>query len=321
MTVPTYRGPVDGPELGVTLMHEHVFVMAPELAANHPDFAEWEEERAVADAAARLEALRALGVGTLVDMTVLGLGRDPRLVARVAERTTLNIVGATGVYVLSELPLYLKLRGPGAMFDEAEPIVDLLVRDLTRGMGGTGVRAAVIKATTERELTADAERALRAAARAHLATGAPISTHSNARRRTGLDQQRVFASEGVDLTRVVIGHAGDSDDLDYLCRLTDAGSYLGLDRFGLDYYLPLERRVATVAALCERGLVDRLLLSSDAACHLDGARASDMARVAPAHRHAHVPADVVPLLLEAGVSAGDVRTMLVDNPRRVLDRC
>lgn len=320
MPVPTYRGAVDGAALGVTLMHEHVFVMAPELALNHPQFADWDEDRAVDEAAQRLEALREAGVGTLVDMTVLGLGRNPPLVARVAERTALNIVGATGIYVISELPLWLKLRGPGAMFDEPEPIVDLLVRDLTEGMAGTGVRAGVIKATTEKEVTRDAERGLRAAARAHLATGAAISTHSNARRRTGLDQQRILAEEGVDLSRALIGHAGDTDDLDYLCQLAEAGSYLGLDRFGLDYYLPLERRVATVVALCRRGLAERIVLSSDAACHLDAARATDMAGVAPAHSHAHLVTDVVPLLRKAGVAEADLQVMLVDNPRRILDR-
>lgn len=320
MTVPTYTGAVDGGALGVTLMHEHIFVMAPELAENYPGFAGWDEDAAVESAVKRLTGLKAAGVDTLVDMTVLGLGRRPALVARVAEELPVRIIGATGVYVLSELPLYLKLRGPGCLFDEPEPLVDLMVGDLTGGMAGTGVAAGVIKCTVEREVTADVERAVRAAARAHLVTGAPLSTHSNARRRTGLELQRLLRADGVDLGRVVIGHAGDSGDLDYLLRLADAGSYLGLDRFGLDDYLPTEERVGVVVELCRRGYAERIVLSQDTCCHHDGYRAAAMAAAAPDHTVTFVTGELVPRLRRGGVSDADITTMLVHNPRRILDR-
>jgi phosphotriesterase-related protein len=319
MPVATYRGAIAGDDLGITLMHEHVFVVDPELAANHAWYIGWDEDAAVEDAVARLDDLADAGVGTLVDMTVLGLGRMPHLVARVAERTRLHIVGATGVYTLEGLPLYLRLRGPGALFDEPDPMVDMFVRDLTVGMGSSGVRAAVLKCVTDHlGLTAGAERALRAVARAHEATGAPISTHTHARCRTGLDQQRILAEEGVDLGRVVIGHSGDTEDLDYLQRLLDAGSYLGMDRFGLDWFLPTARRVEVVAELCRRGYADRLVLSHDAACHNDALRASDMAKAAPDHHYRFLLDTVVPLLREAGVDAVDIERMLVENPRNIL---
>jgi phosphotriesterase-related protein len=319
MAVATYRGAVEGGDLGVTLMHEHVFVVDPELVLNHGWYAGWDEDTAVAAAVDRLDALADAGIGTLVDMTVLGLGRMPHLVARVAERTRLHIVGATGVYTLEGLPLYLRLRGPGAVFDEPDPMVAMFVRDLTVGMGETGVRAAVLKCVTDHAgMTGGVERAVRAVARAHAETGAPISTHSHARRRTGLDQQRVLAEEGVDLGRVVIGHAGDTDDLDYLLRLLDAGSYLGLDRFGLDWYLPTARRVEVVAELCRRGYAERLVLSHDSACHNDAFRAQDMARVAPDHHPGFLLDSVVPLLRAAGVADRDLDRMLVENPRRIL---
>jgi len=319
MAVETYRGAVDGADLGITLMHEHVFVVDPELVLNHRWYAEWDQDAAVASAAARLEALARTGVGTLVDMTVLGLGRMPELVARVAAQTRLHIVAATGVYTLESLPLYLRLRGPGAVFDEDEPMVAMFVRDLTVGMGDSGVRAAVLKCVTDRlGVTPGVERAVRAVARAHAATGAPISTHTHARRHTGLDQQRILAEEGVDLERVVIGHSGDTDDVDYLLRLLDAGSYLGMDRFGLDWFLPTKRRVAVVAELCRRGYADRLVLSHDAACHNDAFRAADMTKAAPDHHHRFLLDSVVPMLREAGVSPADLDRMLVENPRRIL---
>lgn len=321
MAVATYQGRVEGDDLGMTLMHEHVFVMSPELALNYPGWAGWDEEAAVEAAVARLDGLAAAGVGTIVDATVLGLGRMPALVARVAARTRLRIVAATGFYVLSELPLYLRLRGPGGVTDEPEPLVDLLLSDLTEGLVGTaGVRAGVIKCTTDRAgMTPDVERAVRAAARAQVATGAPLITHSHARRRTGLDQQRVLAEEGVDLSRVVIGHSGDSDDLDYLRQLAEAGSYLGMDRFGIDAFLPTPARVDVVVALCRDGLADRLVLSSDAACHLDGLPDPHHARAFPDWHLNFVPDGVVPRLRAAGVSDEDLHHMLVDNPRRILD--
>ena len=320
MAVATYRGDVEGDQLGVTLMHEHVFVMAAELAVNYPGYADWDEDRAVGAAADRLDELKRSGVDTIVDLTVLGLGRLPSAVARVAARTEINIVAATGVYVLNELPLYFKLRGPGSMFDEPEPMVDLFVSDLQRGMAGTGTRAAVLKCATDRAgMTKDVERALRAVARAHVATGAPISTHTNAAKHTGLDQQRVFASEGVDLGRVVIGHSGDTEDLAYLEALLEAGSYLGMDRFGLSYFLEFDRRIAVVAELCRRGWAHRLVLSHDAACHNDGFRAADFHRAAPDHDFGLVLRGVVPALEAAGVSQTEVHQMLVDNPRRILD--
>ena len=321
MSVDTYQGPVEGTGLGVTLMHEHVFVMAPELALNYPRYAGWDEDAAIDAAVDRLAALYDAGVGTIVDATILGLGRMPGVVARVAARSPVRIVAATGVYVMADLPLYLKLRGPGALFDEPEPLVDLFITDLTEGLCGTaGVRAGVIKCTTDRAgMTPDVERGVRAAARAHLATGAPIITHTNAWKRTGLDQQRVLAEEGVDLSRVVIGHSGDTDDIDYLVRLLEGGSYLGMDRFGLDWYLPTDDRVAVIAGLCRDGWASRLVLSHDAACHNDAFRREAMGRAAPDHHHRFLTADVVPRLRTAGVSAGDLDRMLVENPRRILD--
>ena len=102
------------------------------------------------------------------------------------------------------------------------------------------MRAGILKvATDEQGVTADVEATLRGVARAHLQTGVPISTHTHAATRRGLEQQDVFEQEGVDLTRVVIGHSGDSDDLDYLEALMARGSYLGMDRFGL-YGYPVE---------------------------------------------------------------------------------
>ena len=108
---------------------------------------------------------------------------------------------------------------------------------------------------------------LRTVARAQRETGVAITTHTHAASEGGLEQQRVFAEEGVDLDDVIIGHSGDSDDLDYLDAPHRRGSYLGLDCFGFEIMLPHDRRIATLVALCEKGMEERIVLSHDYSCH------------------------------------------------------
>jgi phosphotriesterase-related protein len=317
--VSTVRGPVSSTDLGVTLMHEHIFVLSPEIMANYPD-AWGDEEVRVADAVARLNELKARGVDTIVDLTVIGLGRYLPRVARVAAQTELNIVVATGVYTYNDVPMYFHFTGPGSPFDGPEPMTELFVRDIEDGIAGTGVRAAILKCATDAPgVTPGVERVLRAVAAAHRQTGVPISTHTHAATRRGLEQQRIFAEEGVDLTRVVIGHSGDTTDIDYLEELIAGGSYLGMDRFGADVYLPFEDRVNTVAIMCERGHADRMVLSHDASCFIDWLPEEAVAAALPNWHYLHIHNDVLPALRERGVTGEQIDTMLIHNPHKIFD--
>jgi phosphotriesterase-related protein len=163
------------------------------------------------------------------------------------------------------------------------------------------------------------ERVLRATAIAHRRTGVPISTHTHARRRVGLDQQRVFKEEGVDLTRVIIGHSGDTTDLAYLEELVGNGSYIGMDRFGIDTILSFEDRVATVATMCQRGHADKMVLSHDAACFNHWLPERQLPAVLPRWNYLHIHNDVIPALRKAGVTEAQLNTMLVENPRRIFE--
>lgn len=316
----TVRGPIDTGDLGVTLMHEHVFIMTTEIAQNYPE-AWGDEDARVADAITRLNALKAAGVDTLVDLTVIGLGRYIPRIARVAAGTELNIVVATGVYTYHDVPFYFHYLGPGAQFDGPEIMTDMFVRDIESGIADTGVKAAILKcATDEPGVTPGVERVLRAVAQAHRRTGVPISTHTHAGSRRGLEQQRIFAEEGVDLSRVVIGHSGDSTDLGYLEELIAAGSYLGMDRFGIDVVLPFEERVNTVAKMCERGHADKMVLSHDANCYFDALPEALLPVAAPNWHYLHIHHDVIPALRRRGVTDQQLHTMLVDNPRTIFAR-
>jgi phosphotriesterase-related protein len=199
-------------------------------------------------------------------------------------------------------------------------MVKFFVRDITEGIADTGVKAAILKcATEENGLTPGVERVLRAVARAHRETGVPITTHTHVHTYRGRDQQRVFEEEGVDLTRVIIGHSGDSTDLDYLKELMDKGSTIGMDRFGVDVLLPFEDRVATVVALCEQGYADRMVLSHDASCFIDWFDEEMLRLGAPNWHYTHISDDVLPALKKRGVTDAQIDAMLVTNPRRIFE--
>jgi phosphotriesterase-related protein len=310
--VQTVKGVVDSGSLGSTLMHEHVFVLTPEIQVNYPEG--WgNEDQRIADAIDRLNDLKAAGVDTIVDLTVIGLGRYIPRIQKVAAGTDVNIVAATGFYTYNELPHWFTYRTD-------DHVVELFVRDITKGIADTGVRAGILKcATDEPGLTPGVERILRTVARAHRETGVPISTHTHAASHRGLDQQRIFADEGVDLSRVVIGHSGDTTDLDYLEEVMAQGSYLGMDRFGIDVILPFEQRVQVVADLCERGRADRMVLSHDAACHMDWFDEEMLRSALPRWHYLHISNDVIPALKQRGVTDEQLRQMLVDNPREIFD--
>ncbi len=316
--VNTVRGPVDAAGLGPTLMHEHVFVRSPEIESNWPTG--WDRASQVSRAVDRLSELFDAGIGTIVDLTVPGLGRDVELVQEVAARVELNIVVATGYYTYDVLPHYFDLRLPAMRPSGTDALDDFFLHDFEEGIAGTGVRPGILKCCTdEAGLTPAVERVLRAVARVHRKTGFPISTHTHAPSRRGLEQQRVFSEEGVDLSRVVVGHSGDSTDLAYLSALMDAGSTLGMDRFGVDVYCPTAERVETVAKLCEQGRAGQMVLSHDASCHIDWFDPELLAASVPNWHFLHISRDVLPALRERGVGENDITTMLVDGPRRILD--
>jgi phosphotriesterase-related protein len=324
-TVETVRGPVDTAELGATLMHEHVFVLSTEHVQNYGTGDWWDEDERVADAVAQLNELKALGIDTIVDPTVWGLGRYVPRVQRVAEQTDINIIVASGLYTYDEVPHQYEHRGPGLLLDlPRDPMIDDFTRDIRDGIADTGVKAAFLKCVVEAKgLTHGVERNLKACAATHRGTGAPITVHTSSATGAGRLAVQLFRDEGVDLTKVVIGHAGDSNDLDYLTELADAGCLLGMDRFGLDIYNPTSDRVGTIVALAERGYADRMVLAHDASCYIDyfpGAEAqAAKAQIAPNWNYTHISKDVLPMLRERGVTDEQIRQMLVDTPRRYFE--
>src|SRR5262249_22318561 len=156
----------DAADLGPTYMHEHIFVLTADMQQNYP--AEWgSEEARVADAVERLRALAAQGIRTIVDPTVVGLGRYIPRIQRIAEQVPeLNIIVATGVYTYDSAPFFFRHRGPALRealgTDVPDPMVDMFAGDLTEGIAGTGVRAGILKcAIDEQGMTRGVERVMR----------------------------------------------------------------------------------------------------------------------------------------------------------------
>jgi phosphotriesterase-related protein len=309
--VETMTGPIPAADLGFTLMHEHIIARSEGMIQNFP--AIWDRRAVQNKAVELLKALKAKGVDTLVDLTVLGLGRDVPMLLPVVERAGIQVVAATGLYTFNELPTYFRNR-------DAHEMAELFIGDILEGIQGTQVKAAILKCATDAPgITPGVEKVLRAVARAHRQTGVPISTHTHAATKRGLEQQDLFTAEGVDLKRVIIGHCGDSEDLDYLTELLNRGSYIGMDRFGLDFFLPEEKRIATIARLCQMGWAERLVLSHDAMVYFDVYELGAIESARPHWNYSNIVDNIIPKMLKAGVSPEQIDLMTRGNPRRIFE--
>jgi phosphotriesterase-related protein len=306
----TTAGPVEDSELGLTLVHEHMRVRSEAVAVQFPHLydEEHEYERAVTQVR---EAIKR-GVKTVCDPTVMEAGRDIRFQSRVAEETGIQLVASTGIYTYHYLAPHFQNRDEDYMADQ-------FVRDVEVGIQGTEIKAGFLKCCTDHQgVTDDVEKVLRATARASNRTGRPIMTHSHPQSGQGLEQMKVFEEEGVDPARVLIGHTGDTDSLDYIEELLSHGPYIGMDRYGLDIILPTEQRNSTVVELAGRGYAERMMLSQDACCTLDWFPEEMVTQMAPNWHMSYVLDEIVPALKQSGVTDAQVDQMMVEAPRRWL---
>jgi phosphotriesterase-related protein len=313
-SVETVNGPVDVEDLGLTLIHEHFCSIDEATKFQFPhlydEAEEWES--AIGDA----RAVVGHGVKTVVDPGAMFLSRNAAFSKRVADESGLNVILATGVYTYDHLPQPLLNR-------DEDQIAEILVHDVEHGIQGTGIKPAFIKcAADEPGVNPNVEKIHRAAARASIQTGLPIMAHSRPASGTGPEQMKIFLDEGVDPARVQIAHTGDTDDLDYIERLLDTGCWIGLDRYGLDLFLPTDKRNATTLALLERGYVERLFLSQDFCSTLDWfpreAQEAIKATAVPDWSMTVLFEKVIPTLREGGLTDDHLDQMMVENPKRWL---
>lgn len=320
----TVRGPIPVSEAGFTLTHEHICGSSAGFLRAWPEF--FGSRKALAEKAVRgLRHARAAGVQTIVDVSTFDIGRDVRLLAEVSRAADVHIVAATGLWF--DPPLSMRMRS-------VEELTQFFLREIQHGIEDTGIRAGIIKVATTGKATPFQELVLKAAARASLATGVPVTTHTSASQRDGEQQAAIFESEGLSPSRVCIGHSDDTDDLSYLTGLAARGYLVGLDRMpysaiGLEgnaSALALfgtrswQTRALLIKALIDRGYKDRILVSHDWLFGFSSYVTNIMDvmdRINP-DGMAFVPLRVIPFLREKGVPPETLAGVTVANPARFL---
>ena len=313
-TINSVLGPMETADLGFTLSHEHVATNAAGIPHTYPDFID--RAGIMEQAVAALKEAYDEGLRTIIDVSTFDLGRDVGLMEEVSRKTGVQIIAATGNH----------LAVPRS-FGEVSPdtIVPLYVKEIEEGIEGTGIKAGIIKVASDRGGITDAQEVvLRAAARTQKQTGIPISTHTWSPDRVGDQQVRILQEEGVDMSRVYIGHSNDDTDLDYLLGLLDKGVWLGLDRYpgGRTPGTPdWEQRTEVVKKLIDAGHCGRIMLSHDYS--VPKARRDpemqEQRRLANPDGYNFITRKVLPRLLELGASENNIRQMMEENPRRFFE--
>jgi phosphotriesterase-related protein len=310
-TVETVHGPIDADQLGRTLIHEHFRTTDEAARLQFPHM--YDEDAEWAAAMADANGVKSHGIVTVVEPSAMFLHRDAAFSKRVADEAGIQIVLATGIYTYDHLPQPFLNR-------DEDALAEIFVRDIEQGIQGTQIKAAFLKcAADEPGVTPNVEKVHRACARASLRTGRPIMAHSHPSSGTGLEQMRIFEEEGVDPAKVQIAHTGDTDDLDYIEKLLERGPFIGMDRYGLDIFLPTDKRQATVLALLEKGHVDRMFLSQDYCSTLDWfppeVEEQMKQQMVPKWSMTFLFEEVIPELKERGMTDEQLDQMMVENPK------
>ncbi len=314
-TIESVTGPLDLDALGTTLIHEHLCARDEANAFQWPHLYDEDALYALAIEAARGALDR--GVTTIGEPTAMLLGRDIGFVERAARETRLQVLACTGIYTYEHLPLFWQSRSPDVM-------AAAFVYDIEQGIQGTEIKAAFLKcAADEPGVTDNVEKIHRACARASLRTGRPIMAHSRPASNTAPRQIEILLEEGVAPEKIQIAHTGDTDDLDYIERVLDTGVYIGLDRFGIEMYLPMDRRIPTALTLLERGYAERIFLAADSCASLDWFPDETVEVLMREGAVKYwtitlVPDQVLPALREGGMTVEQERTMMEENPKRWL---
>jgi phosphotriesterase-related protein len=317
--VNTVTGRARPEDFGTTLVHEHLLIGYPgwQMDALAPRY---HRAEALARGVDRMQELRGFGVATFLDPCPMDLGRDVEFMAEVASRSGMRIVCTTGAYKENEGLTYTFRALP------VEEIEAIYVKELTEGIGETGIRAGLVKvATGGRTISEYEKKLLVAGGRAAAAVGCPVITHTD-QASLGLEQIELLTAQGVPAHRILVGHSDGRDDHDYHRALADKGAYVGFDRFGIEVFISDDKRIESVGKMVDAGYARSLCLSHDATCAAWLGRpvfagryvttAEAIAASMPNWESTHLFKRILPRLRERGVTEADLQTILVDNPRR-----
>lgn len=314
----TALGSITADQMGPTLMHEHMVLAYPgwdkDALCEHIELNDL--AKIVADS---LGTVKEYGIKTVIDATPNDLNRDVDLIKLVSEKTGLNIICSTGMYMEEEgMPAYIKFRSQ--VHDTLTELYETFVQEITFGIGKSGVKAGVIKvATGNGHISPYEDRVLKAAARAQKETGVPLITHTQ-QGTMGPEQAALLTSEGVDPAKIVIGHMCGNANLQYQMAVLEKGVSVGFDRWGINFLFPDNLRKATLLGLLGLGFADRVVLSHDFSAKWLGRPYNIpdfIVEIIKDWSYTHLFKNIIPQLKQAGITDEQIGLMMVENPRRI----
>lgn len=337
----TVLGAVDPRTLGVTITHEHLLIDLEVVFVDPGNDA----GRKLAEQKVRLDNLgwirvnwssnrdnlvqddvdlatreasrfKAAGGGTLVDVTSIGIDRNPRALAAISRKAGVNVVMGAGYYVAPAHPKDFGSR-------TAQSITDEIVRDVTVGVGDTGIRAGIIgEIGCSWPWTKDEKKSVAAAVAAQKATGAPLLIHPGRDQKAPIEIVRFIEREGGDLGRTVMSHVDIRVyDRAILRELAATGIYIEYDTFGLESpypphapntFMPSDyQRIQQLMGLIEDGYLERIVIAHDNCT-------KHRLREFGGHGFDHIPTTIVTWMKRTGMTQAEIDTILIENPRRIL---
>lgn len=321
MPVNAVMGPIGADKLGKTLMHEHFIFGYPGFDGDRT-FGAFDREKALETCIGVAKRAQAHGVQTIVDATPNECGRNVGILRDVSEKTGLNIICATGYYYEGEgASPYFKFRN--ALGDGPKEIYELMLKEVTEGIEGTGIRAGVIKLATSMGVITDYEKMFfKAAAKVQKETGVVIITHTQAG-TMGPEQAELLLSEGANPKKISIGHMCGNTDIRYATKVLDQGVYVSFDRIGLENFLgaPSDAcREALTVALLALGYEDKIMFSHDTVNVMLGRPVVFPPVLEKMMANAHVGRIFevfIPDLRKMGVTEGQIEKIMVKNPMHI----
>jgi len=317
----TVLGPIEPEEMGLTLPHEHIIAAYPGWECD-PLTRSYHQEKIVIACLKNIEPVKQYGVKTIIDATPVDLSRNVDVMKGVSEKLQINIVCATGRYTEAEGKwIYFQRRENIKIGNMQTEIYEGMMQEINYGIGQTGIKPGLIKVATGWKKIAHCEEAtLRAAAQASRETGIPITTHTEDG-TMGPEQAALLISEGVEPRKITIGHMCGNASLDYQLDILKRGVYIAFDRFGIEMKMTDQTRVATLIALLAKGYANSILLSHDCMAAVYGRGGRMPLEEASKFKNwsfTNIFVNILPALKRAGVSDEQIKTMMVDNPRRFL---
>ena len=300
MSITTINGIISGENLGKTYIHEHLKI---DLSSQKKDLdAKFDDIDSVIE---EMKALKAKGIDTIVEVTNRGMGRDVQAMKTIADAAGIHVIVSTGFYKEPYLPQYVYEL-------EEKEISKLLIKDISEGIDGTNMKAHVIGeiGTSNNAMTPMELKVFKIAARTHLETGRPVSTHTTLGTHA-LEQLEFFKEFGVDARKVVIGHLDLNCDLEYHLRIADTGCFLAFDTIGKVNYESDEKRIEHIQELICRGHLDQIVLSQDMT------RKSHL-KVNGGIGYSYLIDHFIPRLMKSGISEEQIDVKMIHNPKRLL---